>query len=394
MMKHNFEQFIDRKGTQCWKWDQEGSLVSYPMGCADTDFRAPQEIVDALKSKIDEGILAYGEGVPSALNEALAGYYQRRHNMSVAPQHFIYFSGIIVAMKIVLDAFTVAGDKVIVQTPAFHNFGHLLDVNGRIMLENELVFNAQTRQYQVDFEELEAQASDPRCKVMVLCNPHNPVGKAFSKEELLQIHRICSCHGVMVFSDEVHGDIYYDGKQHVPYLSIGENVEQHAMIVSASGKTFNIHGMYASYLMICDEELKTRFQQAASRMHFDYSILGALANTVAYSGECDYYIDGLVGYLQTNLDYIRAFLKDNDIAVQLIEPDATYLVWLDFSQWNIPGAGLKQLLAKHGLGINEGEKFGKGGAGFVRMNTACHMDTLIGAMNAIKKAYEQEVKNK
>lgn len=385
-MKHDFSIKFDRKKTNSWKWNFEGAKVKYPMGIADTDFHVAKPILEALHNRIDNCTDGYGAGCLE-FAQSISGYYARRHNYNVSPEHIRYGHGLMLALKMLCDAFTQKGDMVILQPPVYFSFRATIESDGRNVLDNPLILNENNMTYEIDFEDLERKASNPRAKMMVVCNPANPISKAFTKEELLRIFEICHKNNVVIVSDEVHSDIYYDGRKHIPMQSVSEEAKNNTIVMSADGKTFNIHSFYTSYIIIPNDYMRDQYDIQFENYRLDYSDLGCYASSVAYS-KCDYYVDGLVEYLAENRNYLIEFLEKESIDVKIANPQATYLMWVDFRKWEMSSTKLKQYLDSYDVGLTDGSRFGFGGDGFMRMNIACHKDTLAGALNAIKLAYE------
>lgn len=393
MLKHNFDEYINRKNTHSYKWDAEGALAKYPMGCADTDFKVAKPIIDELHKKIDEGILAYGDGSLDEFSSSLSGYYKRRHKFEIDKKHILFAPGLMVALKLFCDSYTRPGDCVILQPPVYHSFKMTIEKAGRHVVENPLVFDEKSNSYEVNFKDLEEKAKEQRCRMMIVCNPHNPIAKVFKKEELEKIFDICKRNNVLVISDEVHSDIYYGDNKHTPFLSISEEAKNNAILMSADGKTFNIHSFYSSFIFIPNDYLRQQYELAFQYHHLDYNMLGCIAAATAYS-KCDYYVDGLVKYVEENVSYVQEFLSTKLPSVKLTNPQATYLMWLNFKEWNLSSKELYKLFIEYDVVISAGYKFGTGGDGFMRMNIACHRDTLKSALEAIKKAYEERVLNR
>ncbi|MFZ6111848.1 MalY/PatB family protein [Escherichia coli] len=385
---HNFDEYVERKNTDSYKWNCEFTDIDFPMGCADMDFKCPQPVIDALKNHIDNGVLAYsGYHCVKDMQQSIAAYYERRHNTKVKPEDIIYTSGLMVAFNMMIEAFASPGDKVILQTPVYHSFKKTIESAGLFVIENNLLFDEDTLSYSIDFDGLASCAADPRTRLMMLCNPMNPVGKRISVEELQRIYEICRDNNVLLISDEVHGDLYYNGLTHNPLHSVSEECRDNTIMMSASGKTFNLASFWGSYIVIPNKNLRDVYQVTMERHHADINDLAVIANAVAYR-DCDYYIEGLKEYLGDNLNYLRHFLQVNDIGIKLIEPEATYLAWLDFRGWKLNSDHIQELLLTYGVGLATGSKFGSKSDGFMRMNFACHRSTLINALEAIKQAHK------
>lgn len=390
-MKHNFHEKVNRRGIDCYKWNTEFGDIEYPMGCADTDFKVAQPILDVMKSKMEQGVLAYGSGSLKKFALAISSYFNRHHGFDIEPDHIRFAPGLLLALKMFCDAYTRPGDYVIIQPPVYHAFRATIELAGRHVLDNPLVYDEAAKRYSIDFEDLEEKAKNPRARMMVLCNPANPTCTAFTKDELLKVFEICYRNNVLVISDEVHSDMYFGDHKHVPFLSISEEAKQNAIIMSAGGKTFNIHSLYTSFVTIPNNYLREQYNLTYKYHHFDYNWLGVVGTTAAYS-ECDYYVDGMIEYVWGNIKYLQEYLKNELPSVSMIDPQATYLMWLDFRKWNMTSLEAQELLIEYGVGLSNGSNFGPGGEGFLRMNVACHRDVLEGALSAIKRAYDEKVK--
>ncbi|WP_066496076.1 MalY/PatB family protein [Abyssisolibacter fermentans] len=389
-MKHNFDEYVDRRNTDCWKWDAEGAKVKIPMGCADTDFKCPQPVIDAIAKKAELGIYAYGYQ-PDSYYNSIVKWYKTRHEVNVDKDWLSFSPGVMVGLKLILDAFTRPGDNVITQPPVFHNFNHTISRIGRVNVENNLLF--KENKYYIDFEDLEKKAADPRTRLLVLCHPHNPIGRAWTREELNRISDICIRNNVLVVSDECHSDIVYGANKHIPFFSLSEEAAHNSITICSGSKTFNIHGFYTSYVIIPDKTLHDQFDLSFANHHLDFNFFGVEALSTAYD-KCDYYVDQMLDYLKGNITYLKKFLMENMPEVALIEPEATYLVWIDFGKWGLSNDELEKFFFNAGVGLNKGSKFSGYSDGFMRMNIACTRSTLEEALQLIKKQYDIVIKTK
>lgn len=390
-MKHDFTEKINRKGSKDYKWDCQGALVRIPMGCADTDYKCPQPVLDALKERIDMGVLAYGDGSIAEYSDAICRHYKLRHDYVINREHVGFSPGLMVALSIFCDIYTTPGDSVLIQPPVFHNFVSAIEGLGRRVVNNPLVYDDCSQTYSIDFEHFEACVKRQDVKIFVLCNPANPVCKVFTKQELERIVDLCYENNVIIVCDEVHSDFCYEDNKHIPLFAVSDKAKKIGIIITAGGKTFNIHAFYCSFVIIENDRLRGIFNLGMKRRKIDYNMLGCLATTVAYN-ECQYYVDGIVEYVYDNIMYLREFLATEITGVKVVKPEATYLMWLDFKSWNMTSTQIQKLLTKYSVGLADGSKFGIGGEGFLRMNIACHKDSLVEALNIIKTVYEKEIK--
>lgn len=389
-MGYDFSKYIERRGTDCWKWDNEGQGVKIPMGCADTDFLSPKEVVETISEKVGKGLYTYGY-LQDSFNEAIAGWFQKRHNVTVEPEWIMFSPGVMVGLKMTLDAFTNPGDQVIIQSPVFNNFKNVIQSNGRFALENDLLY--QNNVYEIDFEDLEKKAAEPRTRAMVLCNPHNPVSKVMTRDELEKIHEICLKHNVLVISDEIHSDIVFGENKHIPFLALSLEAANNSIILSSPSKTFNLAGFYTSYAIIPDEAKRKQMKTVSSNHHFDFNFLGVDACQTAYDS-CGYYVDQMVVHLWENAKYVQFFLQEKMPEVKVVVPQGTYLMWMDFSSWNLEDDALDALIKRAGVRLNKGSNYGPTGEGFMRMNIACPQSTLKEALDAIYEQYQKEIQGK
>lgn len=385
----DFDYPLNRRNTNTWKWDGEGLGADYPMGTADTDFRMPEEVQKALHDKIDQGILSYCSDKGYFL-EAFANYQNRHYNLDIKPGEVFPGTALMAVYKVLLDAFTSPGDGVIVQTPTF---GHLYNVprnNGRFLYENRLLYNRETGEWSVNFPQLEEMVKDPRTRMLVLCNPGNPTTKAFTREEVQSMYDLCNAHDVIVLSDEIHSDIYYDGRRHCSILSVCDEEKNNCILLTSSGKVFSIPGLKTAVTVIPNKKLRSRYEVVSASERMEIIDLG-LVGTAAGFNQCDEYVAELQKYLQKNKDYVVGFFKNNDLKIRLTKPEASYLFWLDFTDWKMSCDELAGLLKKYGIVYSSGTEFGPGNEGFMRMNIACRYGQIQGMCEALKKCFVENI---
>ena len=386
----NFDLPLTRRGTNTWKWDGEGLGVDYPLGTADMDFRMPDEIRQAIHDKVDQGVLSYAAD-KTYFAKAFAAYQNRRYGLNVQPEQVMPGTTLMAVYKVIMDAFTSAGDGVIVQTPVFGPFYSVTKNNGRILYDNGLVYDRAEGTWSINFEELEEMASDPRVRLLVVCNPGNPTTRGFTREEMQKMYDICKANHVVMLSDEIHSDVYYDGRKHVSLLAVCDEDGTNAVVLTSSGKVFGIPGLKTSVTVIPNKELRDRYAVAALNARVDVIDLGLVAATAGYE-HAEGYILELQAYLQKNKDYVVNWFKENDIKVVLTKPEASYLFWLDFTDWKMSCDELEALLHEYGIVFSSGAEFGGlHNEGFMRMNIATRMELVKGALANLKKCYEEKI---
>lgn len=382
----DFDHILNRRNTNTWKWDGEGKDALYPMGTADMDFPMPQEIQHALQEKISQGILSYAAD-KSYFADAVVSYLNKRDGLQLNPKSVIPGTSLMSVYKLLLDAFSTEGDGVILQTPVFGGIFQVTKNNNRKIYENQLVFDEHTKTWHVNMEELEQLCSLQDTKVLVITNPGNPTANVFTKEELEEMVRITSENDVVIISDEVHSDLYYDDRKYTSIL----NVTDRAVLLTSSAKIFGIPGLKTAITIIPNEELFKVFAHVNMRAKMDVIDLGLVGMSAGYT-QCKYYIDELRAYLQKSKDICVDWFNQHDIKVTLSTPQASYLFWLDFRKWNLNNATLESLLRKYGIVFSNGVEFGGShNEGYMRMNVATSHAQLLAALNALEKCYQENL---
>lgn len=373
-MKYDFDEVISRRGTLSYKWDSATDAEVLPLWVADMDFRTSPAIIEALQRRVAHGIFGYTR-VPDAYYQAVTNWFARRHGWNIQREWMIYTSGVVPAVSAVIKALTVPGDKVLVQTPVYNCFFSSIRNNGCTLAASPLLRVGNT--WQMDFEDLERKASDPDVKVFLLCNPHNPVGRVWTREELLKAGEICSRHGVTVVSDEIHCELVYPGHAYTPFASISGDFSAHAIVCISPSKAFNIAGLQIANIVVPDEEVRRKIDKAININEVcDVNPFGVTATIAAYT-EGEEWLDQLLVYLQANYkwmqDYCRTHLPDFPIS----DLEGTYLVWMDCSILHKTSDVLEQeLLDESKLWLNAGTMYGAEGEGFMRWNIACPRSVL------------------
>lgn len=374
-MKYDFDKQISRRGTDSYKWDSAESEDVLPMWVADMDFRTAPAITDALHRRVEHGIFGYTR-VPGSYYEAVTDWFARRHSWPIDREWMIYTPGVVPAVSAIIKALTVPGDKVLVQTPVYNCFFSSIRNNGCGTVTSPLVFANNT--YTIDEEDLEHKAADPKVKVMLLCNPHNPAGRVWRREELIRIGEICIRHGVTVVSDEIHCELVFPGHRYTPFASISDEFLQHSVTCLSPSKAFNIAGLQIANIVCADARRRAQIDRAINDNEVcDVNPFGVIATQAAYN-EGEEWLNQLIGYLHVNYLSMQEFCRKHLPDFPLTVLEGTYLVWMDCRKSGIPSETLeRQLVAKAGLWLNAGTMYGAEGKGFMRWNIACPRITLL-----------------
>lgn len=385
-MQYDFDKVIDRKNTCCVKYDAAKKMGMpediLPLWVADMDFQSPQGVIDRLQQAVSHGIFGYSEE-PDSYYEAVAAWYQKRFGWKTKKEWLVTTPGVVFAVSAAVRAFTEPGDGVLIQQPVYYPFKSVIENNSRIVVNNALRF--EDGKYRMDFDDLEKKAAREDVKLMILCSPHNPVGRVWEEWELRRAGDICLKYGVKVISDEIHGDFVYPGHRHFVFADLSEKYADISMICTAPSKTFNLAGLQASNIFIPNESMRNRYRevlqiQACGELNY----LGMLACQAAYETGEDW-LEALLVYLQGNLNYIREFLGTRIPQVKLVEPEGTYLVWLDFNSLGLDEGELEELIVKKArLWLDGGTMFGEAGKGFQRVNIACPRTVIMQALERLE----------
>lgn len=391
MAAYDFETLVDRRGSMSSKWHHivedmgEGNDDVIALSVADMEFKPAPEIVQALVEAAQNDIFGYDYATDEYL-DAVIGWMRRRHGIEVRREWIRLSDGVMPAVNVALRALTHPGDAVIIQQPVYYPFMNAARNNGLTILNNGLVLDEATGRYEIDFDDLERKAADPRCTAMLLCNPHNPVGRVWTREELKRIGDICLKHDVVVLADEIHADFAHPGHTTTMYGALGEPYASHCVTFTAPTKTFNLAGLACSNAVIRDEGLRRRFDVAAENIgELTVSHFGLVACIAAYN-KAEGWFDALGKVLETNLAVLRDF-ADSHEGLRLIEPEGTYLAWLDCRGLGMDADELCEFMrGKARVYFDEGSMFGPAGDGFERVNLACPTSLLERALNQIDQA--------
>lgn len=384
-MKYNFDKTVIRRGSNSYKWDTSKDEEILPLWVADMDFQTAPEIINALHKRVEHGVFGYTK-VPPAYFDATTSWFQRRHNFTIDKKWILFTSGVVPALSAVIKALSEPSDKVIVQTPVYNCFFSSIRNNQCIAELNELIYKDGA--YSIDYEDLERKAADPKAKLLLLCNPHNPVGRVWKREELQRIGEICLRNNVVVISDEIHCDLVYEGHAHIPFASVNEAFLQNSVTCIAPTKTFNLAGIQVANIVAADEKIRAKIDKALNINEVcEINVFAVEALIAAYNNGEDW-LTSLKTYLYENYTVLTAFFKEYLPHLPVIKLEATYLVWVDCSALQQTSKEIAEtLLAKEKLWVNEGTMYGEAGKSFIRINIATQRENLIRALEKIRNVY-------
>lgn len=373
-MKYDFDTQISRRETGSYKWDSAESEDVLPMWVADMDFRTAPAIVDALEQRVKHGIFGYTR-VTDSYYKAVTDWFARRHDWTIDREWIIYTSGVVPAISAIIKALTVPGDKVVVQTPVYNCFFSSIRNNGCEIVASPLLHIGNT--FAMDYDDLEKKVADPKVKALLLCNPHNPAGRVWRREELGRIGEICIRHGVTVVSDEIHCELVFSGHNYTPFASISDEFLQHSVTCISPSKAFNIAGLQIANIVCADASFRAKIDRAINDNEVcDVNPFGVIATQAAYN-EGEEWLEQLLEYLYANYLYMQEFCREHLLEFPLTVLEGTYLVWMDCRVLGISSETLEQrLVDEAGLWLNAGTMYGAEGEGFMRWNIACPRATL------------------
>lgn len=391
-MKHyNFDEVIERRGTNCVKFDllkeRFGNENLTPLWVADMDFRTPDFIVEAIKKRCEHELFGYTYA-PDAYYDSIRGWVHYKHNWKIEKEWISYIPGIVKGIAFALECFTLPGDKVIIQPPVYHPFRIVPESMHREVVYNPLKLT--DGRYEMDFDQLES-VIDEKCKALILCNPHNPGGVVWKKETLTKLADIASRRGLVVISDEIHAEMAYPQHTHHPFATVSEAAASCSLTFMAPSKTFNIAGIVTSYAIVPSDELRRRFYSFLEAGEFgDGTIFAYEATTAAYTFGAEW-LQQMRMYIMENVRFVDEYLKSNLPKIKVYQPEASFLIWLDCRELGLNQEELVSLFRdKASLALNDGSMFGPGGEGHMRLNIGCPRSVLEIAMNALKKAIDKK----
>lgn len=392
MSKYNFDELIDRHGSNCYKFDCPEAQGKISMWIADMDFKTPDFIMDAMRKRLEHPVMGY-TFVPKSYYELLASWVEELHGWKVDPADIRYIPGIVKGIGMVLCSTFAPGTKVCIMPPVYHPFQHVPENNGFEVVHAPLIpvqdEAGHLETYRMDFE-LIKQRIDEGAKAVILCNPHNPCGICWPESELKELASICASRGVLVISDEIHAEMALAGKKHIPFASVSEEAAECSISFLAPSKTFNIAGIVSSYCIASNKQLREKFYKYIDANELDFpAILPVVATTAAYTEGREWRKE-MLEYVQANVEFACDYVAKNIPGVHCVRPDASFLIWLDCRGLGLDHDALNSLFYdKAHLYLNDGEMFGPGGAGFMRLNIGCPRSVLAQALANLEKAVKE-----
>lgn len=382
-----FDELIDRRGTNSLKFDLIerifGTKDILPMWVADMDFPIAPEIEDALKRCLQHKVFGYtlrNEGFYNAVTQ----WMQQQHNWKIKNEWILYSPGVVPSLNLAVLTYTSPGDKIIVQPPVYYPFFNAVKDHNRELLYNTLIL--QEGRYHINWNELESQASDPRTSMILLCSPHNPGGRVWTKQELEKLTNICLKHNVLIVSDEIHADLVFHPHRHIPTASLSKEVSDITITLNAPSKTFNLAAFATSYIIISNGKLRIKMKRTIEHLHLGMgNMMGNIALEAAYTKGTPW-LESLLSYLNTNIDYTIDYINKYIPGITPMRPEATYLLWMDFKKKGLTEQALqKKLIEDVKLGLSNGSQFGPGGSGFQRINLGCPLSVIKKALSQLQK---------
>jgi len=388
MKTYNFDELIDRTTSSSVKYDGRqaffGNPDVLPLWVADMDFRTPDFIIDAIRKRLEHEIFGYTFR-PASYTNAIVNWLKRRHNWDIQPEWISFSPGVVAGLTMAIEALSKPGDGVIIQPPVYFPFFDSVKGTGRQMIENPL--RIENGRYCFDLEDLKRKIT-PSTRLLLLSNPHNPGGMAWTEKELTALAQICLDNQIVIISDEIHADMVFDGHKHTPLAGISEEFAQNAVICMAPSKTFNTAGLTTSFLVIPNKRHFVAYERVMRLPHLHMgNIFGTVALEAAFT-HGDEWLKQLMDYLHANYQFLEQFFSENLPEVKVMRPEATYLIWLDFSAYGLDDETLRQKHIDCGVGMNPGVQFGKQGSGYMRMNIGCPRLVLAEALNRIHAAFK------
>jgi len=394
----NFDEVIDRSNTGSMKWEPAvlratfgaGSENLLPLWVADMDFKCPSVVREAMAKRVAHQVYGYTM-LESDYYDSVIAWYRRRHQWDIKRHWILTTPGVVPATNYLVQRFSKPGDKILIQTPVYYPFAKSIAANGRTVVENPLKIS--DGRYEMDFENLAEKVLDPRVKVAILCSPHNPVGRVWTRAELERFGEICLESGVLVFADEIHCDLILPGSRHICFQDLSSEFAQHSIAANAASKTFNLAGLQHSNLVIPNARLRGDFAIYMETLGIGSrgggTLFGAIATQAAYNG-AEAWLDDLLVYLHQNYLYLKSSLEEKLPGVEVFDLEGTYLAWVDFKPLGFsPEQVVRKIEDEAGLALDHGDWFGENGAGFERFNLACPRSLLEKAVDAVVTAFRE-----
>lgn len=391
-MEDSFSTYIDRKNSNSVKWDKVsdifGSKDLLPMWVADSDWPTAPAVIDAIKARSEHG--AFGYSFPDEkLKKVIVKWLKKHYNWDIKKEWIVFSNGVVPSLNIAVQSLTNNGDEVIIQPPVYYPFKSAVQNNGAVVINNQL--RNDSGKYKFDFENLKNSLKDSskelsRAKLLILCSPHNPVGRVWSQKELEELGEICLENNIKILSDEIHADFVYGDNKHTPIASLNEDLAQNTLTFMAPSKSFNIAGLNSSFVIIKNESLRKEFHVNKSGLVGTGNIFGLEAMKAAYQ-KGEKWLSEQLSYLDENMDYAVNYVNNKIPGISTKKPEGTYLLWLDCRKLDMTDQELQEFFIEEAeLALDPGEWFGKGGSGFMRMNLACPRSTVKKGLEKLEKA--------
>ncbi len=384
-MKYNFDEIIPRRNTNSVKWDEAAQDDIIPLWVADMDFRVLPQITEALRQRVDHGVFGYTH-VPDSYYESVIRWFKDQHGLQgVKPSDIIYTSGVVPAISAIVRGLTLPGDKVLVQTPVYNCFFSSIRNQGCLVEENHLVYKNNT--YVVDWDDFERKCADSRVRIFLLCNPHNPAGRVWKKEELQRMGEICQKYDVFVISDEIHCELVMSGNEYTPFASLSDGFLKNSATCVAPTKAFNIAGLQIANIIVKDRNKRERIDRAINIHEVcDVNPFGVIATEAAYTEEGAEWLRQLNTYLFANYRFLCDFFSKHFPSLEVVKLEGTYLVWVDCSSLGKSSTEIVNNLYRHGVWMNDGVMYGENQRAFIRINIACPRKILEEGLLRMEKA--------
>jgi len=381
-MKYNFDDIIDRKNTNAIKWESSSPDI-LPMWIADMDFKTAPEIIEALQNRISHGVFGYTQ-TPEHFYISIQKWWKKRYQLAIEKESIIPVSGVIPALSAAIRSLTEKGDQIIIQPPVYNHFYNSIQNCEREIVENNLIYNNGS--YSIDFEDLERKAANPGTKLLLISNPHNPVGRVWTKEQLLNIASICQKHNIIVISDEIHCDLVFSSEKHIPFASLDHQWAKNTITLASVSKSFNLAGLQVGYIFTQNAAFLNGIKSILQMQEMELLSPFAIESLIAAYDKSEKWLEDLKEYIYQNYIFLAQFITSELPQIKVVPLQATYLVWLDCSALKVSSDQIaKNLLEDEKLWINSGLLYGNAGEGFLRINIACPIKVLSESLERLKR---------
>ncbi len=388
-MKYDFDISKDRNEYPNEKWGKDtlvdvfGTDEVLPLWVADMDFIAPDELIKVMKKRAEHGIYGYAYK-PDEHHNTLINWFKSRHQWVIKKDNIIYSPNVVSAVAILIETITEIEDAVVVITPVYPPLTNIVKESGRELITTSLI--KKNDRYEIDFKDLEEKAKLSKTKVLIMCNPHNPVGRVWSKEELVKIGQICLDNNIKIVSDDIHADVVFKGYKYIPIANLSKEVANITMTCLSPSKTFNAAGVATGATIIENNEIRDEVDKFIKRFHINNDNVFAIEAFTALYGSCGNWYEEMLEYIESNYDYMKSYISENIPKAKVVESEGTYLVWVDLTELNMDAKELQKYIIEKGrLGLNFGHWFGYEGAGYVRINIACQRQIIEKALKRLEK---------